>query len=67
MLHEEGLVEVTKGFHKNRPQTLCRLTDEGRRRFLGYITELENVVADALAAARAAAKAAPIAEGWSPA
>src|SRR5262249_50033848 len=37
VLHEEGLVEVWKGFHKKRPQTLCRLTDEGRRRFLGYI------------------------------
>src|ERR1700679_3226911 len=26
VLHEAGLVEVWKGSHKNRPQTLCRLT-----------------------------------------
>ena len=48
VLHEAGLVEVWKGFQRNRPQTLCRLTDEGRRRFLDYINVLESVVADAL-------------------
>ncbi len=53
VLHEAGFVEVWKGYQQNRPQTLCRLTDEGRRRFLEYITVLENVVADALAAAKA--------------
>ncbi len=69
VLNEEGLVEVWKGYHKKRPQTLCRLTTEGRRRFLGYITELENVIADAVAASRAGAEAASqgLAEGWSPA
>ena len=68
VLHEEGLVEVWKGFHQKRPQTLCRLTDEGRRRFLEYINELEKVVADALAVARPVpAPANPLAEGWSPA
>jgi len=50
-LHDEGLVEVWKGTHHNRPQTLCRLTDVGRKRFLEYITVLENVVSDALNAA----------------
>ena len=68
VLHDEGLVEVWKGHQRNRPQTLCRLTAEGRRRFLGYLAELENVIADALAAAREAPAPAPkIAEGWSPA
>ena len=68
VLHEAGLVEVWKGVRKNRPQTLCRLTDEGRKRFLGYITVLENVVADALAAAKAAEPApAKLADGLSPA
>ncbi|MDB5349384.1 MAG: Bacterial regulatory protein arsR family [Planctomycetota bacterium] len=68
VLHDEGLVEVWKGYHLKRPQTLCRLTEEGRRRFLGYITELENVIADALSAARAEVVKSPIAvEGWSPA
>src|SRR3954451_25480336 len=46
VLNDEGLVEVWKGYHKKRPQTLCRLTDEGRRRFLGYVAVLEDVVAD---------------------
>ena len=68
VLHEAGLVEVWKGSHKNRPQTLCRLTDEGRRRFLDYINVLENVIADALAAAKSvAASGTALADGLSPA
>ena len=54
VLHEAGFVEVSKGFERNRPQTSCRLTDVGRARFLEYITVLENVVADALTATKAA-------------
>ena len=34
LLHEGGLVQIWKGFKDNRPQTLCQLTDEGRKRFL---------------------------------
>ena len=49
-LTEAGLVEVWKGQKNNRPQTLCKMTREGRKRFLEYITELENVVSDAIAA-----------------
>jgi DNA-binding transcriptional ArsR family regulator len=46
-LQEAGLVEIWKGFKNNRPQTLCRISGEGRRRFLDYVTVLENVIADA--------------------
>jgi DNA-binding MarR family transcriptional regulator len=69
VLHDAGFLEVWKGFHRNRPQTLCRLTDDGRKRFLEYINVLENVVGDALAAAKTAPASAskPLAEGWSPA
>ncbi len=67
ILQEDGLVEVWKGFQGNRPQTLCRLTAEGRKRFLEYIAVLENVVADALGAAKTAPAGSKIAEGWSPA
>lgn len=70
VLNEAGFVEVWKGFQKNRPQTLCRVTEDGRRRFLEYINVLENVVADALAAAKDAPAPAPaksLSEGWSPA
>ena len=67
-MNDSGLVEVWKGSHKNRPQTLCRLTDDGRKRFLEYITVLENVVADALAAAKPdSPPAASRAEGLAPA
>jgi DNA-binding MarR family transcriptional regulator len=71
VLNEAGLVEIWKGFHKKRPQTLCRITDEGRRRFFEYINVLETVVQDAMSAARGAAPSNPsklnLAEGWSPA
>ena len=66
VLNEAGFVEIWKGFHKNRPQTLCRITDEGRRRFLEYINVLETVVQDALKAAPVAAAGTNLTEGWSP-
>ena len=65
VLQDAGLVEVHKGFQGNRPQTLCRLTGEGRKRFLEYISVLESVVSDALTSADT--EAPPLAEGWSPA
>ena len=52
LLQESGFVETWKGFHKNRPQTLCRLTETGRQRFLEYIAVLESVVTDAHAHAK---------------
>jgi DNA-binding MarR family transcriptional regulator len=71
VLHEAGLVEIWKGYHRNRPQTLCRITDEGRRRFFEYINVLETVVHDAMKAARTATNPSAIgvnlADGWSPA
>jgi DNA-binding MarR family transcriptional regulator len=66
ILHEAGFVEIWKGFHKKRPQTLCRVTDGGRRRFLEYINVLETVVQDALKAASAPAAGPKSAEGLSP-
>ncbi len=54
-LQEAGLVEVQKGFEWNRPHTLCRMTPEGRRRFLDYIGVLEQVVRDAARAASVSA------------
>jgi DNA-binding MarR family transcriptional regulator len=68
LLNDKGIVEITKGFLNNRPQTLCKLTAEGRRRFLDYISALESVVTDALDAARgASAEEPPLKQGWSPA
>jgi DNA-binding MarR family transcriptional regulator len=51
-LQEAGLVEVYKGHKGNRPQTLVRLSREGRKRFLEYIEVLEGVLADAASASR---------------
>lgn len=50
VLAEEGLVKVTKAFAGRRPLTTCALTAAGRRRFRTYLTELEQVLADAAAA-----------------
>jgi DNA-binding MarR family transcriptional regulator len=65
ILSEAGLVQIWKGFKDNRPQTLCRLTAEGRKRFLEYVNVLENVVTDALGAAKQPAAAPELSEGWS--
>lgn len=47
LLQDERLIEVEKSFVKNRPQTRCRMTADGRQRFLEYIGQLERVVSDA--------------------
>ncbi len=52
VLEEAGLIEIWKGARHGRPQTLCRMTPEGRQRFMEYIAELERVVADAAGASR---------------
>jgi len=67
ILQEAGLVQVWKGFHNNRPQTLIRLSDTGKRRFLEYISVLENVITDAMATPTPSKAPIPYSEGWSPA
>ncbi len=52
VLQAAKLVEVCKSFEHNRPQTMCRLTAEGRRRYVEYLAVLEQVVRDAAAATR---------------
>ena len=47
VLQEAGLVEISKSFEANRPQTTCRLTRSGRKRFLDYLALLEQLVRDA--------------------
>lgn len=47
-LHEAGLVEIWKGFEGRRPQTVVRITGDGRKRFVTYLEELERVIKDAL-------------------
>ena len=67
-LEEAGLVQIWKGFQDRRPQTLCRLSAEGRRRFEEYLNELERVVRDASRVRDSAKKAkTPVPKGWQPA
>ncbi|WP_423067251.1 transcriptional regulator [Devosia sp. CN2-171] len=49
VLEEAGLVAISKGFEARRPRTDIRLTAEGRRRFLDYLSVLEQVIRDASA------------------
>jgi DNA-binding transcriptional ArsR family regulator len=70
VLQGAGLVEVWKRFEGRRPQTLVRLSAEGRKRFLDYLGELEKVLHDARKArALESAEGAPPAlkPGWNPA
>ena len=68
VLRDAALVEVWKGFEHRRPQTLVRLTADGRRRFVVYLEELERVVRDAMPkASGAAVKLRQPPAGWQPA
>jgi len=53
VLEEARLIAIEKGYEHNRPQTICRITAQGRRRYLEYLKVLEQVVQDAASAARA--------------
>jgi DNA-binding MarR family transcriptional regulator len=55
VLEEAGLVDIEKGYDRNRPQTVVRITAQGRTRYLDYLTVLEQVVSDAANAAKAGA------------
>ena len=47
VLETEKMVQIVKGHDHNRPQTICRITPAGRKRYLEYLTTLEQVVKDA--------------------
>jgi hypothetical protein len=50
VLEEARLVSVSKTLDGARPQTRCRITALGRRRYLEYLTVLEQVINDGAAA-----------------
>jgi DNA-binding MarR family transcriptional regulator len=52
VLEEAGLIGIEKGYDRNRPQTIVRITSHGRTRYLDYLAVLEQVVRDAASAAR---------------
>jgi DNA-binding transcriptional ArsR family regulator len=53
VLEEAKLVLTVKGLERGRPQTVCRVTPLGRRRYIEYLAVLEQVVLDASSAIRA--------------
>jgi DNA-binding PadR family transcriptional regulator len=68
VLQEAGLVEAWRGSEGGRTQTLYRLTQEGRARFVSYLEELEQVVRDALPkAAKRSERAPDLPPGFQPA
>jgi DNA-binding MarR family transcriptional regulator len=47
VLEKGKMVEILKGHEQNRPQTVCRITSSGRKRYLEYLSTLEQVIRDA--------------------
>jgi DNA-binding MarR family transcriptional regulator len=52
VLEKAKLVEIVKGQERNRPLTICRITQSGRKRYLEYLSTLERVVKDAASAGK---------------
>jgi DNA-binding MarR family transcriptional regulator len=52
VLEDAKMVEIIRGHDRNRPQTICRITASGRKRYLEYLATLEQVVRDAAGAAK---------------
>lgn len=49
VLEQAKLVTLVKTVEEGRPQTLCRMTTAGRKRYVDYLEVLEQVVLDAAA------------------
>lgn len=50
VLEKARMVEIVKEYDHNRPQTICHITATGRKRYLEYLSTLEQVVRDAVKA-----------------
>ena len=55
VLEEAKLVSITKALEGGRTQTRCRITALGRRRYLEYLSVLEQVIVDGAGALNRAA------------
>jgi len=60
VLESARFIEITKALERGRPQTRCRITSEGRRRFLAYLAVLEQVLLDAESGTQSDDRAAPL-------
>lgn len=65
VLEHAKMVEIEKGYDNNRPLTVCRITASGRKRYMDYLTTLEQVVRDAAKGAKDETMAA-LARGLAP-
>jgi DNA-binding MarR family transcriptional regulator len=50
VLEKNKMVEILKNYDRNRPQTVCRITESGKARYMEYLSALEQVVRDAAGA-----------------
>ncbi len=50
VLEEAKLVSISKNIDQKRPQTSCRITALGRKKYVDYLVVLEQVLTDAEAA-----------------
>ena len=46
-LEEDGIVQLEKRIENNRPQTLCKITKAGLKRFTAYLDHLQKALEDA--------------------
>jgi len=53
VLEDAKLIEISKDYGHNRPQTVCRITPQGRKRYLDYLVVLEQVILDAAVVVKA--------------
>ncbi len=49
VLKSAKLIEITKDFDNNRPHTYCRISANGRKRYLEYLAVLEQVIRNVVA------------------
>jgi DNA-binding MarR family transcriptional regulator len=66
VLENARMVEIIRGHDRNRPQTICRITASGRKRYLEYLSTLEQVVRDAAGGAKPEAAVSTLLQNLSP-
>jgi len=52
VLEDAKLIAIAKSIQNNRPQTFCRITALGRKRYIEYLAVLEQVLLDAATAVK---------------
>lgn len=53
VLRGAKLIDITKDMDRNRPHTFCRITANGRKRYLEYLAVIEQVIRDVVAGEQA--------------